>query len=393
MPLILTSAASLTLCRLLLLGQSLLFAALIADFGESSGQTALPFSLAFAIYAGSCVFVGLACSLFGPQAVMRAGTVALALGLLATTAAPSFAILVAAYGVLVGLGTAMLGLVPTVDLVSRRFPRSYGLHLGLMIGIASALVVALTPAIQAGVTAIGWRWTYRIIALAALALLAALVVVDSSGPERSLTLRTVRLRNLLPAAGDGRRPFAALAATYAFMGWYAGSVTVHVVSHAEESGYSSTAAAVGLTVLLGMSAIGSLVAGWVSIGLQRVTVYTISGALKLAGVTMLLVLQPPYFWPLALFAVAFGLGHGLGLTMENAAIADLFPPAQLAPALGALEAVAGVAAASGAAATGFLRDATGTYDVGLRLLVVPIVLSVVAYWIAAPQREARRLAA
>jgi predicted MFS family arabinose efflux permease len=218
------------------------------------------------------------------------------------------------------------------------------------------------------IDAIGWRETWLVLGIAALAAGGAAVALLESSPER---------RGLHP---DGAaQPAAAHAAirhyalrealaTRRFWLLYAATLLasfgtfvpfVHVVAYARDVGLSDTQGALLLSLIGLGSTLGRFAAGGAADRAGR----RISTAVSFGGMGVLLLIWVllANIVALAMFAVIFGLFYGCYVALLPALTADYFGSRSAGGIIGALYSGVGLGSFLGAPLAGYAFDLSGSY--------------------------------
>lgn len=350
------------------------------EFGWTRADTAGVFSLSVLVQAFTSGLVGWLLDRFGVRRVFAIGLTVLGIGLILTSRIQSLLQFYLAFGLVTGLGTAILGLTIHGTTVSRWFDRRgpRGLAIGIAYAGTGIGILALAPLIERVIAIAGWRPAYLL--LAGLALLVAL-------PLSLLLLRdTPQELGLRPlgapaahssgpaahaAAADRAWSFAAALRTPAF--WLllvAGfcslytlrMVTVHQVAHFVDRGVArATAATVfgGAGLITASSYIGF---GMLSDRIGRERSFYLGAAAQAIALTMLLLLPnsaPPAY--LYAYALLWGVGEGSRSGLLTAIASDRFAGPQLGAIVGTLGAAFGLGAAAGSWSGGLIYDGIGSY--------------------------------
>lgn len=369
-------------CLALIFGVSYSFAAFFESFASEFSAKRADVSWIFGL-SGFVYFVlgaggGILADRFGPRWVCSAGMGLIALGLLATSSARSLLAVYLSYGLLVGLGIALV-YTPAIASVQPWFTTRRGLAGGIAssgVG-AGTLLVPLWVAMAIG--PMPWREAMRALALVVLVLglLAAALLQRApattagtsaggaggaaSGLSLRETLRSPSFRWLYLAV--------VLASPVMFIPF------AHVSASARDLGLSE-ALAVGLVGLIG---VGSLV-GRFAIGLL---------ADRLGRAQTLVLMQLSMgasygLWGLAdghlllvIFALWFGLSYGALVSLLPAICMDYFGGKSVASVVGVLYSGAAVGNLLGPVLAGAVFDHSGHY---LGVMVVCGVLSLCATW-------------
>jgi MFS family permease len=315
---------------------------------------------------------------FGPRIVCSAGMTLIALGLLATSWATSLLAVYLSYGLLVGLGIALV-YTPSIASVQPWFTTRRGLAGGIASSGVGAGTLLVPVLVAMAIGPMPWREAMQLLALGVLVLglLAAGLLRrapaapaapgartaggSASGLSLRETLRSPTFRWLYLAT--------VLASPVMFIPF------AHVSASARDMGLGE-AFAVGLVGLIG---VGSLV-GRFAIGLladrlgraQTLVLMQLSmGASYLlwgaAGGQIMLVV----------FALWFGLSYGSIVSLLPAICMDYFGGKSVASVVGTLYSGAAVGNLLGPVLAGAVFDHSGHY---LGVMVVCGVLSLMATW-------------
>ena len=112
-------------------GFGVLYPGMVADQGWSVGEITGAFSLAMLLYSPAAVLAGELADSRGVRVTMLFGTTLLAGGLALVAVADDIWQMYLLYGLAVGPGTAAVGYVPMIKLLSLRAGRRLGLAIGL----------------------------------------------------------------------------------------------------------------------------------------------------------------------------------------------------------------------------------------------------------------------
>ena len=149
------------------------FAALFESFaGEFAAQRA-DVSMVFGI-CGLVYFVlgaggGILADRFGPRVVCSSGMLCIAAGLLASSFATSMSVVYLTYGVVIGLGVALV-YTPSIACVQPWFTTRRGLAAGIASSGIGAGTVIVPLLVTSAIAALDWRTALRVLALGTLVL-------------------------------------------------------------------------------------------------------------------------------------------------------------------------------------------------------------------------------
>jgi MFS family permease len=365
-------------CLALIFGVSYSFAAFFESFAvEFSAQRAdvsWIFGLSGFVYFVMGAGGGMLADRFGPRIVCSAGMALIALGLLATSWATSLLTVYVSYGLLVGLGIALV-YTPSIASVQPWFTTRRGLAGGIASSGVGAGTLLVPVLVAMAIGPMPWREAMQVLALGVLvlgllatALLRRAPAAPSSGSGGSAsglslreTLRSPTFRWLYLAT--------VLASPVMFIPF------AHVSASARDLGLGE-AFAVGLVGLIG---VGSLV-GRFAIGLL---------ADRLGRAQTLVLMQLSMgasyvLWGaaggqglLVVFALWFGLSYGSIVSLLPAICMDYFGGKSVASVVGTLYSGAAFGNLLGPVLAGAVFDHSGHY---LGVMAVCGVLSLCATW-------------
>ncbi|HEU4366814.1 MAG TPA: MFS transporter [Methylomirabilota bacterium] len=375
---------------------SVFLVAFVHEFGWSRSVVAGAFSLLVVVHGVSGPLLGWLVERLGPRAVIAAGGLVLAAGLLAGAHIASVWQLYLAIGVLAALGVSAAGWVPAVVLIRGWFPAQIGTALGFASAGIGVGIFTLVPFTQLLIDWLGWRWALRCLAV----LMAAWIV-----PATLLLVRDAR--GGPPAAapsvlGAGRTPSRAYwtlrtaARTWRFWAtgavFFAGSAAtqmllVHQVAYLVDHGVP---AFVGATVV-GVVGVASVAgkAGWGTLSdrVGREPTYSLAftcvalsvGVLALAGA------YPGTLLPYG-YAVLIGVGYAATAPLTPAIASDLFGGPRFGRIFGVLHLTNSLGGALGAWVAGWIFDVTASYALALPIAAAMAVLAPTLLWFVAPRR-------
>ena len=365
-------------CLALIFGVSYSFAAFFESFaGEFSAQRAdvsWIFGLSGFVYFVMGAGGGMLADRFGPRIVCSAGMALIALGLLATSWTTSLLAVYVSYGLLVGLGIALV-YTPSIASVQPWFTTRRGLAGGIASSGVGAGTLLVPVLVAMGIGPMPWREAMRVLALGVLvlgllaaALLKRAPVANAAGAGGSAsglslreTLRTPTFRWFYLAT--------VLASPVMFIPF------AHVSASARDLGLSE-ALAVGLVGLIGVgSLVGRFAIGVVADRLGRAQTLVL---MQLSmGASYVLWAMAGGHVLLALFALWFGLSYGSIVSLLPAICMDYFGGKSVASVVGTLYSGAALGNLLGPVLAGAVFDHSGHY---LGVMAVCGVLSLCATW-------------
>jgi MFS family permease len=301
------------------------------------------------------------------------------------------------YGLLVGLG--MANMVPASSLITRWYKKRRGLMTGVALsGFAFGAVI--TPPIATHlISSYSWSTSYTIIGGVALGIntIAAVILylsarVKKPPEEFAPAPLTTPPANVPPDSPIGkinsptvsqwRLGLTFQAAVRSRQFWYLSiilfcanfaqqAVSVHIIPHVSDLGFSAAGAALILTITNGMSAIGNFSVGSANdrFGGRTSLIFSISILL----ISLVILLFANSLWVFYLFAVIFGMAWGGTATLRSALIAELFGLRAHGSILGVIILLAMTGGTVGPLIAGYIFDASGQYTL-VFLLINGIVL-------------------
>ena len=363
-------------CLALIFGVSYSFAAFFepfaAEFSAQRAEVSWIFGLSGFVYFVLGAGGGMLADRFGPRLVCSAGMALIALGLLATSWATSLLAVYLSYGLLVGLGIALV-YTPSIASVQPWFTTRRGLAGGIASSGVGAGTLLVPVLVAMAIGPMPWREAMQVLALGVLVLglLAAALLrrapaaqaTGAGGSATGLTLRET-LRN-----PTFRWLYLAtvLASSVMFIPF------AHVSASARDLGLSE-ALAVGLVGLIGVgSLVGRFAIGLVADRLGRAQTLVL---MQLSmGASYLLWGAADGHALLVLFALWFGLSYGSIVSLLPAICMDYFGGKSVASVVGALYSGAAVGNLLGPVLAGAVFDHSGHY---LGVMAVCGVLSLCA---------------
>jgi MFS family permease len=383
---------------------SLLFPAILDEFGWDRGVTAGAFSFGFLVSAVVTPFVGRLMDRRGPRPVVEAGVVAMASGLVLAALIREPWQLYLTLGVLAGGGVNCLAYTGQSIYLTNWFVRRRGLALSIAfsgVGIGS---IAILPWLGWLIRTVGWRSACVWLGVVLFAVLAPLnlllrrrpedlglspdgLAADNAGAKATVTIvdpEWAAIDWTLWRAMRTRR-FWWLAAGYfcALYSWYA--VQVHQTKYLVDVGFSPGVAAWALA-LVGLVAVpGQIALGHLSDRVGREWVWMI-GNLGFVLCCMALLGLGSAPRPALLYGMILAQGTlGYGLTSVMGAIpAEIFSGPDFGAIFGTVMMAAILGGAAGPWVTGVAYDATGSYAIPFWIAGAASLFSSAAIWCAAP---------
>ncbi len=283
---------------------------------------------------------------------------------------------------------------PAFAVVARRYGsevRRGITALALWGGFASTVFV---PLIQFLLNELDWRSALAVLGLINLGLCAPLYLavidakVDAQPPEpASVTSSEVPLVGRRAVRWALRRP-AFWGLLIAFTVYYAtfSGLSLHMYSLLLERGFN-TPTVVAVIAMMGPSQVAGRIAVW---GIaERTSVRTVGKVVVLAFpiALVLLLLLPPTFASLAVFAALYGAANGIITIVRGIAVPEMLTRDAYGAINSVLAVPATIAKASAPLGVALLWAAAGSYDVVLIGVLASSTLVVAGFWFAAAQTD------
>ncbi len=338
------------------------------DRASLSGVAALSILLSGALSP----FTGWLADRWGPRRVIIVACAVLAAGCVLASKVGSLWQMYVAAGVLLGIGASGVGMPPAAALAARWFEARRGLVFGLFGAASSAGQLILIPLAVWITVQVGWRASY--LALGAALLIIAIpfgFLVRDSPAAKGLRPYRDGSADARPAHADlaariglaeaAQVPsFWLLCATFFICGYTSvGLIQTHLAPHAAHHGFTEMQAARALGILGAMNIAGTLLSGWCCDRFGGKPPLVFSYALRGAALVFLLYVQSTSAF--YAFAVIFGLNWISTVPATTALTARIFGAASVGVLSGWILFAHQVGAALGAAAGGWIFEATGTY--------------------------------
>jgi MFS transporter, OFA family, oxalate/formate antiporter len=352
------------------------------DFAASRGSISLVFSIAGFFYFALGVISGPLADRFGSRLFAVIGMILTGAGLVVASVAQSLLQVYLAYGLGVGLGIGF-SYVPAVAAVQRWFLRRRGLASGLAVSGIGVGTLVVPPLAAFLIDAFGWRETYLLLGIFAIVAGAGMAMLIEDDP---------RGRGL---GADGEPPAAADHAPAAlghsvrdaitsgrFIGLYAACFMcafglfvpfVHLVPYALDHDVTPSTA----VLLVGAIGVGSTAGRFLLGGLADRLGRPLSFLIMFVGMGFSFVMWLFSFslWPLALFALVYGVFYGGFVALAPAVVIDYFGVRHASSLIGILYTSVAFGALVGPSAAGFVFDVSHSYT-------LPILLSIGVYVVA-----------
>jgi MFS family permease len=385
---------------------SVIFVALLADFGMSRAEISGIFSLFIFVFFSGGILVGPLLDRTGPRIVIPMGSALVGLGLFACSRISSPYQLYLFYGLITSLGACCTAWLPNSIVISNWFVRRRGMAVGLMMCGNGLAILVFIPLTQMIVDWTGWRNSFLMIAAIAVLWMgpvnAAFQRAEPSdkgyAPDGDVPRGSPVTDGEIPPAPSShgfftlhdalrRRSFWMMCVAMFCNPFATFTVVLHQLACVVEQGFEPMVAAPALGFIGIFAMAGRFLGGSLSDNIGREPAYSIFMGCFGIAVLLLLVLTPENAWILPFYVVLMGLGMGVGGAMFPPIMADLFPGPSLGRIMGVTSIFGGIGAGFGSWFAGYFHDLTGSYTFALLFVVMTIVGAVLSVWAAAPRKS------
>ena len=286
------------------------------------------------------------------------------------------------YGVIYALGNSGTSIAPVVVMVSQWFVERRGVATSVAVSGNAIGQLFIVTALASLLVAIGWRWSYSILAVANVAILLPLTLLivrpPSSQPE------TVPAPMQDPSSGEtdseppppqplsfrqalSSRPFLLLMGIYTVCGFQDFFVATHIVAFAQDKGVGDFLAGNLLAWMGVMGLLGVLVAGVMadSFGASRPTALCFVMRIGIFALILLAQSTPAI--------IAFGLLYGftflITAPLTVVFLGNIYGPHRLGALTGTVSMIHQIMGGLGAFAGGWIYDMTGDYNAAFVLML------------------------
>jgi len=383
---------------------SLLFPAILSEFGWDRGVTAGAFSFGFLVSAVVTPFVGRLMDLRGPRIVVELGVLTMAAGLILASLVNEPWQLYLTLGALAGGGVNCFTYTGQSLYLTNWFVRRRGLALSVAFSGAGIGSITILPWLGWQIETAGWRSACISLGILVLMLLGPLNLLLKRGPE-DMGLRPDGLSSSSASADHaanvvdqawtavdwtlGRalrtRRFWWLAVGYfcGLFSWYA--VQVHQTKYLIEIGFAPGEAAWALGLVSLVAVPGQIALGHLSDRIGREWVWMIGNLGFIICYLALIGLRSTPI-PMLLYVMILAQGTlGYGLTSVMGPIpAEIFEGRHYGSIFGTVMLAAILGGAAGPWIAGVSYDLTGTYSTAFCIAAGCSLISILAIWLAAP---------
>ncbi|TKT74796.1 MFS transporter [Aquamicrobium sp. LC103] len=344
---------------------------------------------------------------WGPHLSYLAGVALMAGAMLLASQTSAMWQLYLAIGVMCGMASSLMGMVPAAALIGRWFDRQMSVGVALAYAGFGSGMLLVVPLAQAGIDAFGWRETYGIMFMCLLAMVPLLLLLPWSriavGAPGNPRARAPAQRSNAARTGEthaqwtvrsaiGTLEFWLLVQAFFFTAVAAYLTSVQVIAFLIDRGYPPLDAALAFGIAGMLSICGVMMSGWamVRFGVRRATVVSFVGTfIGIAGLCFFA------FWPHAgwvlLYMLAFGTSQGARGPVISALNARIFARGKVSSIYGLIFMIMSFGSAFGAWLSGVLHDLTGDYTAAFIVACFAVFLAAAPFVVTRRLVEAREL--
>jgi MFS family permease len=386
---------------------SVFFVALLKEFGWSRSTGSGAFSI-LSIVAGIVgPFAGYMVDRMGPQKVLVMGSFFLAVGLALSSLTQTWWHLYIFFGVITGLGIGVTGWIPNTTIIQYWFKEGRGLAMGIVSSGVGVGILCIVPLLQYSINQVGWRMTYRLMAVLAPLIIASVALLffknipshartsgenhsklrdrDSQILDKDWTSRPWTIRKAM-----GTESFWLLVLSYSLSNIAVQAILMHQVAFFVDKGLEALSASY-IVGLVGVTSIGGKILwGALSDRIGREVTYTLGIFCAVVGILFLLGFHFRPVRPLSYgYIVFFGLGYAVTAALPPVITADFFEGRRYGGIFGTLMILNGVGGAAGNWFAGFMYDLQKDYLLTFVVMIGCVLVTVYTVWRAAPRKIRR----
>jgi MFS family permease len=367
------------------------------EFGWSRSQLTSVYSVYLLVGGLIAPLVGTLFDRVGPRAVYTTGLAVLAAAYLLAGTLSSLWQFYLYVGFLIGLGVALVGMVPASGLLSRWYHTRLSAAIGIAYSAVGCGTLLFVPVAQVLLVHLDWRGTYRVFGLA---LLVCLPLAAFAVPWRRFEAGHAEHRRRHHDAGRAagwtlrtamRTPtYWGLAAIFFFTAMGIFTVLPQTIVFLIDAGITPVVAATayGVTGMLSVASVAGI--GFVAarFGYRR----TVTASFLGSGLGIALLIAISFHasgWLLAAYALVFGLCQGVRGPIVSAICTGKFAGAAVATIYGTIYAANAFGAAFGSLMGGVLHDVTADYRAGFVFALAALAAAATPMWVVRELREFR----
>jgi MFS family permease len=360
------------------------FKPITEEMGWSRTVTSVAFSISIFMGGVTGIIMGGLNDRFGPRIVITCCSLLCAIGYLMVWQVQTPWQFYLSFGVIVGAGSMIY--VPVMSTVARWFTKRRSMMTGIVFMGSGIGMMVMPLVINLLISANGWRTAVLILGL----LIVAVCVLAAQFLKRdpSHTGQAAQgdnkageatahsdMKNYSPREAVRTRQFWLFIMALFLYGFSFFSVQVHIAAHVTDLGFTATDAAAILSILGGSTIVGQLVLGSAGDRIGYKKAFLIGLILLTLGFFVLMIARE--MWGLYIFAILVGMAFGDCGTQESTLVAWLFGLSSHGLLLGFAVFSWTMGAAVGPIISGYIFDATGSYQPAFYMFVGLAIIAVI----------------
>jgi MFS family permease len=385
---------------------SVFFVSLIKEFNWSRSMAAGAFSLFVILHGVIGPFAGSMVDRFGPRIVLLVGSLTLGVGFFLSSLIHSWWEFYIFFGVVTAAGVGLIGWVPNTTVIQQWFREKRGLPMGIISSGIGVGIFVCVPLIQHLIDRVGWRMTYRIMALFIPLIIILMVIAFLKKPPQTIVSSQTKKEVIGKVIKDplivneewasrswtvrqaaATRQFWLLGGSFFLASLTTHSILTHQVAFFVDQGLTALAASY-IAGMIGIVSIGAKIFwGILSDKIGREITYTIGIACSVCGMIFLIAFTSlPYRHIPHLYAISFSLGYAVVTALPPLIAADFFQGKAYGSIFGTLFMINNVGGACGAWFAGFIYDQMKSYVLVFIIMIICSLCASVSIWMAAPRK-------
>jgi MFS family permease len=360
------------------------------EFGWSRSQLTSVYSVYLLVGGLIAPLVGTLFDRIGPRAVYTVGLASLAAAYLLASTLGSLWEFYLYVGFLIGLGVALVGMVPASGLLSRWYHARLSAAIGIAYSAAGCGTLLFVPAAQVLLAHLDWRGAYRVLGFALLVCVPLAALGAGHAEERRRHHAAAGAAGWTLHAATRTPTYWGLAGIFFFTAMGIFTVLPQAVVFLIDSGVTPVVAATayGVTGMLSVASVAGV--GFVAarFGYRR----TVTASFVGSGLGIALLLAISFHaagWLVAAYVLVFGLCQGVRGPIVSAICTSKFAGPRVATIYGTIYAANAFGAAFGSLMGGVLHDLTGGYRAVFVFALAAIAAAATPMWIVRELREFR----
>ena len=388
---------------------SVFFVALLKEFGWSRSVGAGAFSFFIIVSSLISPFAGSMVYSIGPKKVIIIGSLILGVGLALCSLIQNWWQFYLFFSVITAVGLGAAGWVPNITIVQSWFKEKRGLAMGIISSGIGIGILVCVPSVQYLITRVGWRMTYRIMAIFIPVIVISMAIAFLKRPPKTISDSLLEVRSAHTVIKDPiivdekwtsqswtvrqavrTKPFWLLGISFFSGNLITQAIFTHQVAFFVDHNLEALFASY-IVGIVGIVSLGSKILwGVLSDRIGREITYTIGITFSILGMIFLILF---HFSPSAaltyFYSVSFGMGYAVTAALPPLIAADFFEGRSYGSIFGTLMIFVGAGGAFGAWVAGFVYDLTGSYVPVFIAMILCALLACLNIWRAAPRKIRR----